>query len=98
MFTGLWISSLATIVLLSRKVGPGSEAAVAIQEVKIFFFWLSLASAAIIMISGGLRFSYYKTESGQYGLVKNRILIIKHIILGIIFITGTYAAYQGAFH
>lgn len=99
LFTGLWISSFLTIFLLEKKLTltAGTPAAISIQEIKEFFFWLGVCSIVTIAVTGMVRFSYYRSEQNRMGAVKNRALIIKHIVLGIIFVAGTYVAYRYSF-
>lgn len=99
LFTGLWISTVLTIFLLEKKLtlAPGTPAAISIQETKKFFFWLGAASIVTIAVTGVARFSYYKSEPNRMGAVKDKTLIAKHIILGIIFVAGTYLAYRCSF-
>lgn len=98
--TGLWASSLLTIFLIEKKLNyiRGSPAALSIQEIKMVFFWLGLSSVVIIAVTGVFRYLSYKTEENNNRYIKNRALIIKHIILGTIFLIGTYIAYKYTFY
>lgn len=100
LFTGLWVSSLLTILLLERKWNLRAEAQAAslLQEIKTFFFWLGLGSLAVIAVSGALRLLYHQTEKDKVGVFKNRALVVKHIVFGVCFPLGTYIAYRYTFH
>ncbi len=100
LFTGLWISTILVIYLLKKKVtvvhGIPTEA---LKEVMEVFFGLGIFSLLIIIITGIIRSINYKLINCKaLGTVKNRILIIKHILLGLIFIVGTYLSYCYAFN
>ncbi|HUV50329.1 MAG TPA: hypothetical protein VMW78_04840 [Anaerolineae bacterium] len=100
LFTGLWISTILVIYLLGRKAGfaQGTSLATLLQDVINVFFWLGLFSILIIIITGIFRFFEYRSKnSGVLEPLKKKILIIKHILLGAIFLGGTYLAYGCAF-
>lgn len=99
LFTGLWVSSILTIFLLEKRLTltAGTLVALSIQEIKRFFFWLGVCSIVTIAVTGMVRFSYYRSEQNRMGAVKNKALIAKHIVLGIILGAGTYLAYCYSF-
>lgn len=99
LFTGLWISTIIVIYLLKKKIhfvhGTPIEP---LKDVMKVFFELGIFSLLIIIITGIFRSINYKfTNSGTFGTVKKKILIIKHILLTMVFIGGTYLAYSYAF-
>jgi len=101
LFTGLWISSVLVIYLLGRKAGfeQGTPLATSLQEVMKVFFWLGVFSILVIIITGIFRLREYKLQnSGASEPVKKRVLILKHILLGGVFLAGTYLAYIHAFY
>jgi len=101
LFTGLWISSVLVIYLLDKKAGLYQETplAASLQEVTKVFFWLGLFSILVIIITGIFRFREYKFQNrGAAEPLKKKILILKHILLGAIFLGGTYWAYIRAFY
>lgn len=101
LFTGLWISSVLVIYLVGRKAGftQGTGLAASLQEVMKVFFWLGVFSILVIIITGIFRlFEYRSKNSGVLEPLKKKILIIKHILLGAIFLGGTYLAYGCAFY
>ncbi len=100
LFTGFWISTILIIYLLKKKVplihGIPSEA---FRDVMKVFFWLGIFSLIIIFITGIFRALNYKYVNSQTsGVLKKKILIIKHILLGVIFLGGTYLSYCYAFN
>lgn len=100
--TGIWASSILTIYLLEKKAdSSGLEAfSLAFHDVMRWFFWLGLASIAVIIITGVLRLIEYRNEDSASGSdkVKDTVLILKHILLGTIFIGGTYLGYIYTFY
>jgi len=101
LFTGLWISSVLVIYLLDKKSGlaQGTPLTASLQEVMKVFFWLGLFSILIIVVTGIIRLREYKFQNrGAAEPLKKKILILKHILLGAIFIGGTYWAYIRAFY
>jgi len=97
--TGLWISTILVIFLLERKTGLAQETlAEALKEIMRFFFWLGICSLVVTVVTGVLRFLYYKSVDGSgSGAPKKQLLISKHILLGSILLGGTYLAYRFAF-
>jgi len=100
LFTGLWISTILVIYLLGRKVSFAQGIPVApVKDIMRVFFWLGIFCILMIIITGIFRSINYKfTNSGTLGPVKKKILILKHIVLGLIFLGGTYLAYSWAFY
>ena len=100
LFTGLWISTVLVIYLLGRKAGfaQGTSLATSLQEVMKVFFWLGVFSILVIIITGIFRLREYRSKnSGASEPIKNKLLILKHILLGGVFLAGTYLAYIRAF-
>jgi putative copper export protein len=100
LFTGLWTSTILVIYLLDKKAVSAQEISLAssLQEVMRVFFWLGLFSILIIIISGIIRLRGYKLQNKiETGLLKKKILILKHILFGAIFLGGTYLGYIYAF-
>lgn len=53
----------------------------------------------IIVVTGIIRTCYYQgTSDIAMETVKKKILIIKHVLLSLIFIAGTYLAYSYAYY
>lgn len=100
LFTGLWISTILVIYLLGRKAdfAQGTPLATSLQEVMRVFFWLGIFSILIIIVTGIFRLREYRSKnSGGSEPIKNKLLILKHILLGGVFLAGTYLAYIRAF-
>ncbi len=100
LFTGLWISTILVIYLLKKKVtvvhGIPAET---FKDIMGVFFGLGIFSLLIIVITGIFRTINYKfTNSGTLETVKKKILIAKHILLGLVFLGGTYLAYSFTFN
>lgn len=100
LFTGLWVSAFLVIYLLEKKVPFLQEAlADALKDIMKVFFALGISSLVIIIITGAFRSIYYRSsESGTVMAVKRKILILKHILLGTLFLLGTYLAYRYTFN
>ncbi len=97
LFTGLWCSALLTIYLLERKAPRAS--AEASKDLMKFFFVFGIVSLLVVVITGIFRSVYYRDgENGTVAAVKKRALIVKHILLGTLFLAGTYLAYSYTFN
>ncbi len=98
--TGLWVSSIVVIYLLDMKTRTpeGLLVSPALHDVMRTFFWLGIASIAVILATGSARLLYYRTESaGDDREIKKNLLIVKHVLFTFVFIGGTYIAYIYAF-
>jgi putative copper export protein len=100
LFTGLWISTVLVMYLLRKKVSlVNGIPAEAFKDVMKVFFLLGIFCLLIIIITGIIRTINFKFEnSGTSEIIRKKILVIKHIILGIVFLGGTYVAYGYAFN
>ena len=100
LFTGMWVSALAAIFLLENKKSYlQGTAAEALRDIMKFFFALGIFSLAVVIITGIFRSVYYKQEENKnIAMVKKRALVFKHILLGSLFILGTWFAYIYAFN
>lgn len=100
LFTGFWVSTIIVIYLLTKQVplvhGIPVEAFRGITKV---FFWLGIFSIFMIIVTGIIRTLYYSSlNSTSLANAKKRALIIKHILLGLVFVAGTYLAYSYAYY
>lgn len=100
MFTGFWVSTIIVIYLLKKQVplvyGIPVET---FRDIITVFFWLGIFSLIVIVFTGIIRIFYYRGINDMaIEIVKKKILIIKHILLGLIFLAGTYLAYSYAFY
>ena len=99
LFTGLWTSTILVIYLLDKRANPAQTLLAAeLHGVMRVFFWLGIFAIAIILSTGIIRFINYRSENEESERVKKGILIFKHILLGAIFIGGTYLAYRWTFY
>lgn len=100
LFTGFWVSTIIVIYMLIKQVpvvhGIPAET---FRDVTKVFFLLGVFSVIMIIITGIIRTLYYFSLSNiSFAKVKRQALIIKHMLLGLIFIAGTYWAYSSAYH
>ena len=97
LFTGFWVSSLLVIFLLNNRMASFpliSEAYSLIHSMMKMFFWLGVISILLIIATGIIRLrNYRKTSRKEIETVKTRALIVKHLILTVVFLAGTYFAY-----
>lgn len=100
LFTGLWTSTILVIYLLDKKANSlqGILLVSVLHDVMRVFFWLGIFSILAILITGIIRLINYRPENEEAERVKKGILIFKHILLGAIFIGGTYLAYRWTFY
>jgi putative copper export protein len=100
LFTGLWISTILVIYLLQEKVPSVHQIpANALKDVMKVFFILGVFSLLIIIVTGIFRsINYNLINSRPPMTTKKKALIIKHILLGLIFIIGTYLSYRYTFN
>ena len=97
LFTGLWICSLLTLYLIQSKAENYAMPGVSdfIGELLFVFFWLQTWSMALIIITGFGRYFHVKsmpTKDDQP--IRKKLLIIKHIILGVLFVGGSVLGYM----
>ncbi len=100
LFSGFWLSCVVVVYLISRVADglPDPAAALALRAVLGTFFWFVVVSLAVVMVTGGLRsLTYRPPQSDEEAGVKKKLLIIKHAVLGLAFIGGTWFAYSVAY-
>jgi hypothetical protein len=100
MVTGLWVSSVLVIYLLKKRAMDleGIFISAALHDVMRFFFWLGIVSIIVILITGSFRIFYFRRESVTHEReTKKKLLIVKHVLLTVVFIGGTYLAYLYSF-
>ncbi len=94
LFTGLWLSSLAAIYLIRLKAGGinGTEWQL-VSELSGDFLWMQNIALGLIILTGLGRYLHQKKRSSDnhvsHHQARRRVLIIKHIVLGILFASGT---------
>jgi len=100
LFSGIWTSSILALYLLDKKAGPsqGTPLWSELRDVMKVFFWLGIFSMAVIFVTGVFWFLNYIPEySGDAERDKKKLLIAKHVLLGAVFLGGTYLAYSYTF-
>jgi len=94
LFTGLWLSSLAAIYLIHLKAGgAGGGEQQLVSELSGDFLWMQNIALGLIILTGLGRYLHQK-EGGtdnhiSHHQARRRVLIIKHIVMGILFTLGT---------
>jgi len=94
-FTGLWLCAFLVLAIIERhNTGAPAAAESVLQPLENLFFWLQHASLLLIGLTGFLR--YLDTKHGYSAAasdgVRKRVLVIKHVLLGVLFIGGTMTA------
>lgn len=97
LFTGLWTSSVIVIYLLNKRANTRTHLATELHDIAKLFFWLGIFSIAIILGTGLIRYIFYRIESDGSEKIKKSLLIFKHLLLGAVFIGGTFLAYRFTF-
>lgn len=98
LFTGLWTSAILVIYLLSKRANAQTLLAAELHAIMNVFFWLGIFSIAMILGTGLIRFIYYRPVTDGTERIKKSLLIYKHILLGAVFIGGTFMAYRWTYY
>ena len=98
LFTGLWTSAILVIYLLNKRTNEQALLAVELHAIMNVFFWLGIFSIAMILGTGLIRFVYYRPEIDGSERIKKSLLIYKHLLLGAVFIAGTFLAYRWTYY
>ncbi len=102
--TGVWGACFLVLTILRfRYGGPETslptEVAAVLGDMGSLFFWLELAALGLLAVTGmGRAFDPnlgYQAEGAQRE--KRLFLVIKHIVMGVVFVGGTLASYFWAF-
>lgn len=98
--TGYWLASIICIKVLHGFQQTNPSVAQLLGVLERFFFWNSLAAAAVIMATGAGRvFTYVDNAFGdQTEHARRKMLIIKHVVLLLLFGSGGWYGYLMAFH
>ncbi|MHB8172456.1 MAG: hypothetical protein ACYDG6_13090 [Thermincolia bacterium] len=97
--TGAWVSSLVMMITINNEVMKVSNPELfgnLISRLQEKLFFLALASFVIIMLTGiirGFTFRYYGW-TGDVAKDRKKLLMIKHIILGVVFLVGLYYQFK----
>jgi hypothetical protein len=97
LFTGLWTSSILVIYLLTKKASEQALLAAELHSVIQVLFWLVIGPLVMVMGTGLIRFIYYRPATDGSAKITKSILIYKHILLGVVFVGGTFLAYWWTF-
>jgi len=91
MATGLWIASLAVIVILAGRLDAmPAEAAVALGDAMWVVFWLMIAGLVVVTVTGALRLVYWRAETVPEEMAEKRTsLIVKHVAFFVIYGGGS---------
>lgn len=99
--TGCWAAAVLTIYWLNRLSLERTELQSLLGGLKKEFFYLGLACAVVVFITGAGRTFTYAYTGRVYGedaeKLRRRMLLIKHIILFSVFFAGTYWQYTIVF-
>lgn len=97
---GYWLSCIIAITFLHNFQANYPEVSNQLNIIERFFFWNSIGAVAIILITGGVRtFTYVDNFFGENTeKTRRKMLVIKHIVLFVIFGSGSYLAYVMSFH
>ncbi|MCX9073223.1 MAG: hypothetical protein OIN88_00985 [Candidatus Methanoperedens sp.] len=96
---GLWVSTVLVVYLLNRQAIKSPELADALLPLKTDFFYIGLVCIAVVLFTGmGRTFTYIGNVYGENAeMLRKRMLIAKHILLFVIFGSGTYWQYTMVF-
>ncbi|MFW8601519.1 hypothetical protein ACOHYD_08555 [Desulfobacterota bacterium M19] len=94
LFTGLWLSSLTAIYLIHLKAGGAVSCEwQLVSELSGDFLWMQNIALGLIILTGLGRYLHQKGGRTDNHLshhqARRQVLIIKHIIMGILFTSGT---------
>ena len=98
LFTGMWTSTVLVIYLLHERAKEQTQIAAELQDIITLFFWIGIFSTAVVFLTGGIRYRYYRPDGAGSEQVKKSLLIFKHALFIVIFSAGTFLAYRWAFH
>ncbi len=92
LFTGVWGATWLLLYLMAKEAPP---AAVGYwSDTLRRFFRLGPLSLVIVLVTGVLRTVWYQPRQNR---VKDRLLIIKHLLLGLVFLVGSLSQYWLAY-
>lgn len=96
--TGCWAATVVAVWYLDRQVA-GVEAGVVLAELEKGFFAAGLVCVGLVFATGaGRTFTYVPNFYGAEGeKQRRRLLIRKHVLLLIVFGSGTWWQYTMAF-
>lgn len=97
---GCWAATVLAIYWINNLQSGNPELAQALSPLEIEFFYLGLACAGIVLLTGmGRTFTYIENIYGEDAeKLRKKMLMVKHILLFGIFGTGTYWQYTMVFN
>ena len=92
---GCWAATVLAIYWIHNFQSTNPELAQALTPLSIEFFYLGLVCVSIVLLTGmGRTFTYIEDVYGKDAeKLRKKMLMIKHILLFVIFGTGTYWQY-----
>jgi hypothetical protein len=100
-FSAMWLASFATISVIHVKSSQNAQSlaeSALISDLLHLFLQIQLASLLLIMVTGYGRFLDSRGKLQQEGERPRRdLLIIKHLLMGIVFLGGSYLGYRWAY-
>lgn len=96
---GIWAATVLAVYWLDRSSEPQVQAI--LEGLMKEFFYIGLACIAVVFLAGAGRTFTYAYVGDVYGAdaekMRRKMLIIKHIVLFVIFGSGTYWQYNMVF-
>lgn len=94
-FSALWLSSFAILAFFRFHYGAAApQLAAAIDELSGIFFWVQQISLLLIAATGSLRaIDIKKGYSLASPSLRRSVLVVKHLLLGILFLSGSILAF-----
>lgn len=97
---GIWAATVLAVYWLDRV--PEVSLKIVLSGLMKEFFYIGLICIGIVFLAGAGRTFTYAYVGDVYGAdaerTRRKMLIIKHVILLVIFGSGTYWQYTMAFH
>ncbi len=97
---GIWAATVLAVYWLHRVTDVSLEAA--LSGLMKEFYYIGIVCIVIVFLAGAGRTFTYAYVGDVYGVdaekTRRKMLIIKHVILLVIFGSGTYWQYTMAFH
>ncbi len=97
---GCWMATILAIYRIHNILSGSPDLREALSPLMIEFFYLGLACVGIVLLTGmGRTFTYIENFYGKDAeKARKKMLAAKHILLFVIFGTGTYWQYTMVFN
>ena len=95
-FSAFWVACFITLSILHQKAGlPGQTLAASslAGELLRLFFWLQTGSIGLIAVTGYVRSLDAGGREAQDATKTRTFLIIKHVVLGVLFVAGSLLSF-----